>query len=305
VKYSWPLVGAGLTAEELAIAEIRAALPGVNLYDGQGRRDAILAEIVAALFNGTTLPFPTFSGDLTLPARLVYSPAVGKLVPGATSFSLRNTADNADNLLVTDAGGITVRNTISGITTLTATTLAGTLSTAAQPNITSVGTLTSLAVTGGATLRAGQNVGSTLFKTAQATNSPAGSPATIVSFSMAGGTLSSDGQTLRVRAYGTFANNANAKAVRLNINGALFTLNATTSAANNWWIDCDLSWRASGNSQQPFGGWIIQAPTTPTQFVVEGTNAMDLSLAQTVAIDCTQVAAADVILNKMTAELIP
>lgn len=44
------------------------------------------------------------------------------------------------------SGAFVFDNTVSGITTLTATTLAGTLSTAAQPNVTSLGTLTSLVV---------------------------------------------------------------------------------------------------------------------------------------------------------------
>jgi len=48
--------------------------------------------------------------------------------------------------------GLTLSGAISGVTTLTATTLAGTLSTAAQTNITSVGTLTSLSVSGTLTL---------------------------------------------------------------------------------------------------------------------------------------------------------
>ncbi len=43
---------------------------------------------------------------------------------------------------------LTLTGTLSGVTTLTATTLAGTLSTVAQSNITSVGTLTSLVLSG-------------------------------------------------------------------------------------------------------------------------------------------------------------
>lgn len=49
---------------------------------------------------------------------------------------------------ITVTGNSTVTGTLSGITTLTATTLAGTLSTAAQPNITGVGTLTALNLSG-------------------------------------------------------------------------------------------------------------------------------------------------------------
>ena len=55
---------------------------------------------------------------------------------------------------ITSVGTLTslvLSGTLSGITTLTATNIGGTLTTAAQPNITSVGTLTSLAVSGSIT----------------------------------------------------------------------------------------------------------------------------------------------------------
>lgn len=85
---------------------------------------------------------------LTIAGNLTFSGASRNIIAGTTNFSLRNNANNADNILVTDAGAITLRSTVGGITTLTATTLAGTLSTAAQTNITSVGTLTGLTVNG-------------------------------------------------------------------------------------------------------------------------------------------------------------
>lgn len=85
---------------------------------------------------------------LTVAGNITLSGASRNIIQGTTNFSIRNNANNADNLLITDAGAITVRSTISGVTTLTATTLAGTLSTAAQPNVTSLGTLTSLTVNG-------------------------------------------------------------------------------------------------------------------------------------------------------------
>lgn len=88
---------------------------------------------------------------LTAAFPLWFTPAVSKIVPGATSISLRNNADTLDNLIITDAGAATFRNTVSGITTLscttvTATNLGGTLSTAAQPNVTSIGTVASLTI---------------------------------------------------------------------------------------------------------------------------------------------------------------
>lgn len=59
-------------------------------------------------------------GDVTFgtadPVRFTkirFSSAVSTLVPGATSFSLRNNADSADNVLITDAGIVTLRNTLA------------------------------------------------------------------------------------------------------------------------------------------------------------------------------------------------
>lgn len=64
---------------------------------------------VDADFSSTVL----VTGDLTAGARLVFTTAVGKIVPGATSLSHRNAADSADNLLITDAGLATFRNTVN------------------------------------------------------------------------------------------------------------------------------------------------------------------------------------------------
>lgn len=100
--------------------------------------------------------------------------ATSRIVPGSTSLSLRNNANNADNLIITDAGAATFRSTVGGITTLTATTLGGTLSTAAQTNVTSVGTLTSLTTSGNVTFSgstAGTNTSGSLSITAN--NTPA------------------------------------------------------------------------------------------------------------------------------------
>jgi hypothetical protein len=95
---------------------------------------------ISGAFTGATTG--VFSSTVTA-SSLIVSAAAGTLVPGATSFSLRNNANNADNILISDAGAITVRSTISGVTTISGTTatftnLGGTLSTASQPNVTTV-----------------------------------------------------------------------------------------------------------------------------------------------------------------------
>lgn len=59
---------------------------------------------------------------------------------GATSFRILNNAQDTNNVVFADAGNVTFRSgsVLSGITTVTATNLGGTLTTAAQPNITSI-----------------------------------------------------------------------------------------------------------------------------------------------------------------------
>lgn len=58
------------------------------------------AEVLASAFNGT------------LAAPLTLTPAASKIIPGATSFAIRNHADDADNLIITDAGNATLRGNL-------------------------------------------------------------------------------------------------------------------------------------------------------------------------------------------------
>lgn len=97
-----------------AVATIPAGTPlvaGRVVYtdsSGQLATDAGLA------YNAATDAL-TVAGVATV-AQLTISTAVGKIVPGATSLSLRNNADSADNLLITNAGVVTVRSdaTVAG-----------------------------------------------------------------------------------------------------------------------------------------------------------------------------------------------
>jgi hypothetical protein len=111
---------------------------------------------------GTVL-YPNTSGGWTTtkPTSGNYQPA-GYVLRGNTNtgvlyveFSAPRIVERSDNtastIVLRDASG----NFSAG--TITATTLAGTLSTAAQPNVTSVGTLTSLAVSGDITASAGSS----------------------------------------------------------------------------------------------------------------------------------------------------
>lgn len=62
-----------------------------------------------------------YLGALLEVTGLDFSTAVAKIIPGATSLSWRNDADNADNLIITDAGVATFR----GVVTAAALTLSG------------------------------------------------------------------------------------------------------------------------------------------------------------------------------------
>lgn len=54
----------------------------------------------------------TLTPAATLGSTLAFSTAAARILPGATSISLRNNANNADNLIVTDAGLVNLRNKI-------------------------------------------------------------------------------------------------------------------------------------------------------------------------------------------------
>jgi hypothetical protein len=66
---------------------------------------------LATLAGSETLSNKTFSDTILMSA------AASRIRPGATSFALRNNADSADNLLMTDAGAATVRASLAVGTT--------------------------------------------------------------------------------------------------------------------------------------------------------------------------------------------
>jgi hypothetical protein len=62
------------------------------------------------------------TGDVTITAgNLKFGAASAKIIPGATSILFRNTGDSASNIAITDAGAVTFRAGLSGITTLAMT----------------------------------------------------------------------------------------------------------------------------------------------------------------------------------------
>lgn len=52
----------------------------------------------------------TAGGIIITAGDLTFSAAASRIIPGATSLALRNTANNANNVLVNDAGDVTIRN---------------------------------------------------------------------------------------------------------------------------------------------------------------------------------------------------
>jgi len=57
------------------------------------------------------------SGNLEVPALLTFpATAAGRILGGSTSLSLRNNANSADNLLIADAGAITIRGSLTQLT---------------------------------------------------------------------------------------------------------------------------------------------------------------------------------------------
>jgi len=93
----------------------------------------------SSITNGTSnVNIPTANGNVNLTAG------------GVTSLVVSNTGVFATNLSVTGvfSTGTGTAGSITGANLLSAVYLAGTLTTAAQPNITSLGNLTSITVTG-------------------------------------------------------------------------------------------------------------------------------------------------------------
>jgi len=101
-----------------------AAVTTITVVNDAGVLDAGLSAVSYGLISAVNTSTPslllsggTLTGALTT-TQLSISTAVGKIIPGATSLSLRNNADSADNLLISDAGNVTVRGTLQGPATM-------------------------------------------------------------------------------------------------------------------------------------------------------------------------------------------
>src|SRR5438128_5718391 len=71
-----------------------------------------------AVSNGATGTTLSLAGPITLTA------AASQIIPGATSFSIRNNANNVDNLLISNGGDVTIRSNLTVGNTLQFSTAA-------------------------------------------------------------------------------------------------------------------------------------------------------------------------------------
>lgn len=136
-------------------------------------------------------------------------------------------------------------------------------------------------------------------------SSPAGATPALKSVTLPAGALSTTGfRGVRVRAWGTFANNASAKTVLVKFGATtLVTVTATVSTANTWEIDAVVYVRTA--TTQTGLGRGSQGAGTPTFVALD--TAPGETLANAIAIACsgTQTSAADIIQDGFTVDLIP
>jgi len=135
------------------------------------------------------------------------------------------------------------------------------------------------------------------------TASGAGSPANLKSYVLPANALAANGQGLRIRAWGTTANNANAKAIRIAFGATLvanFTLAINTAAA---WVVEAMVYRTGAATQDAvqFYGQHSSASATGPNIT---TPAETLSGAVTVQCSCTQTSASDVVQEGFMVEYI-
>ncbi|MEX2155128.1 MAG: hypothetical protein WD825_17415 [Gemmatimonadaceae bacterium] len=160
---------AHLDAAEADIASIETEI--ANARSGELTLDARIDAVMAAAQSHSA---GTLTGN-TLAAGVVNSSltSVGTLTsltvsPGAASFQavaattvVASSTGQFGGTLTVTVGGIaitgnsTISGTLGGISTFTATNIGGTLTTAAQPNVTSLGALTGVTVSGAASVSGG------------------------------------------------------------------------------------------------------------------------------------------------------
>jgi len=88
---------------------------------------------------GSTLGLQIQSTGVLVTQPLFFTPAASRIIPGATSISLRNNANTADNLLVADNGDVTFLRTMRASSSLVSPAFSFTQATGAGMTLTGVG----------------------------------------------------------------------------------------------------------------------------------------------------------------------
>lgn len=136
-------------------------------------------------------------------------------------------------------------------------------------------------------------------------SSPAGGTPQLKNFVLPGGSLqtASPGQALRIRGWGTLANNVNAKSVLLKFGATtVITVPMTASTANFWHIDAIVAVR--GATSQIASAIGAQGTGTPTHVENQASPAETISGDITVQFTGVQTAAADIVQDGLLAEWI-
>lgn len=190
--------GTNLAAAFTGNVTMSGTLSGISTLAATTLTGTLSTAAQAGVTSLGTLTSLTTSGTITMTA------AASQFIPGATSFSHRNTANSADNLLLTDAGLATFRNTVTissggltvsagGLTVTGASTITGTLGGITTLTATSmVGALTGN-VTGNVSGSSGSTTGNaataTALQTARAINGTNFDGTAAITVTAAAGTL--------------------------------------------------------------------------------------------------------------------
>lgn len=110
----------GTIYSRITASSFGSAITTVTIVNDSGVLDSGLNAVSYGILSHTNPSIPLIDsipiGSITPSTgtftQVNISTAVGKIVPGATSISLRNNADNADNLLIADAGTATLRTAV-------------------------------------------------------------------------------------------------------------------------------------------------------------------------------------------------
>lgn len=135
------------------------------------------------------------------------------------------------------------------------------------------------------------------------TVSGGGSPATLKTYSLQAGKMSLSNMAVRIRAWGTTANNVNAKAVRLSFGATIVqSLTLTPSTAAAWQIEAWV-YRTGATTQKGFGQVSFHGAAGSTGVLISGPNET-MANAITIKLDCTQIAGGDVIAEGLIVEFL-